>query len=50
MLTLARTGARVCEILAIRAADADLDAGVAAVLNRCKCGLYADACSPQLGR
>ena len=50
MLTPARTGARMSEVPAIRAADADLDAGAATVLNWCKCGLYADACFPRFGR
>jgi hypothetical protein len=45
MLTLAGTGARVSEALALRAVDADLDAGAAAVPNWCTCGLYAGACS-----
>ncbi len=47
MLKHAHTGAWVSEVLAIRVVDVDLDAGAAAVLNWCKCGLYAGACSPR---
>lgn len=49
MLTLARIGARVSEVLANRVVDADPDAGAAAVLNRCELGLEVGACSPRFG-